>query len=163
MLPHLIKDQTPGLSKVIVTAAFLFGAGALTCCLGCSDLYTPANTNAYSLFISLLCHLGVVVGPASLFALKATRFSVYPSLYAPALTSRSNLLNLGTVQSGFAKGLTSLPVLASVPLWLQASALTLCDSLNLYCAFPLIGWFCLLVAAMTYQARSMLAPLWLAR
>ena len=144
-------------------ALFLFGAGCVTYCLGGFDLYTPTNSNAYSVFISLLCHLGIVIGPASLFALKATNFSVYPSLYAPALMTRKNLLNLGAIQSRFAKTMTSLPVLAAIPLGLQAAALTLCDSLNLFYPIPLLIWFVLLAAAMTYQARALLAPLWLAR
>jgi hypothetical protein len=104
-----------------------------------------------------------VVGPAALFALKMTNYSVYPSIYGPALMSRRNLLNLGMIQGWFAKAVVSLPALTILPLGLQVLSLNLSDSLNMYFSPPALFWLAFITSAMTYNARAMLIPLWLSR
>jgi hypothetical protein len=94
-LPNFIEDRIPLFSKAFITFLFLFGTVGLTIGLGYYDLNTPTNTNTYSVVLSAICHYGIVVGPAALFALKATNYAVYPSIYGAVLLSRPNLLNIG--------------------------------------------------------------------
>ena len=162
-MPNIINDSIPRVSKVVLVSALLFGVIGLVYSLSFFDVFTPRNSNAYCLFQSLICHLGIVVGPAALFALKMTNYSVYPSIYGPALASRRNLLNLGTMQGWFAKGIVSLPAITILPLALTSLALSLSDSLNMYYTPPALFWLAFVTSAMHYQSRAMLVPLWLSR
>jgi hypothetical protein len=163
LLPNIINDQIPRVSKVVLLSGLLFGIVGLVYSLSCFEVFTPGNSNAYCLFQSLICHLGIVVGPAALFALKMTNYSVYPSIYAPALASRRNLLNLSKIQGWFAKGVVSLPAITAIPIGLIALVLNLSDELNMYYAPPALFWLAFITSAMHYQSRAMLVPLWLSR
>ena len=74
-----IKPNSPFVNKVFLFGTFGVSTGSLTYGLSCYDQYTPYNTNTMNVFVSLMCHLGIVVGPSALFALKFINYSVYPS------------------------------------------------------------------------------------
>jgi len=150
-------------SKAIVLFALLFGTIGIIYILGFKEQFTPAYTNGVSLYFSFLSHLGIVIGPAALYGLRMNNYSVYPSMYAQALQSRANLLNLGRMQHSLANRVTSLPALALAPLTLMALGLQLCDSMNLLYAVPALLWLGVTVSAMAYRSRALLAPAWLAR
>ena len=43
-----------------------------------SEFFSPANTNAYSLFASWLAHIGAVVAAGGMTGLKSLNYSVMP-------------------------------------------------------------------------------------
>jgi hypothetical protein len=60
-LPFVMTKKSPFFSKAFVTSCLIFGVAGTLYSLSCYDLYTPQHTNAHYLYVSLLCHLGIVV------------------------------------------------------------------------------------------------------
>ena len=61
------------------------GSGMTIYCMGTYDFFSPYHTNTVNVFISMLCHLGIVVGPASLFGILAVGHTIYPKKFAPLM------------------------------------------------------------------------------
>ena len=80
-LPELAPEKIPLVSRVLLLSCLFFGLSGVTYYLSAREYFSPGHTNAQNLFFSLMCHLGVVIGPAALFALKCTNYSVYPLVY----------------------------------------------------------------------------------
>ena len=84
-MPEFAPEKIPFVSKLVVFASLFFGISGLTYILSTCEQFTPVHTNAQNLFYSMLCHLGIVIGPATLFALKCTNYTVYPLVYKQAI------------------------------------------------------------------------------
>ena len=62
---------------------FLYGSFGLSCSsltyyVGYYDYFSPYSTNAFNIFISSLCHIGIVIGPAALYGMRMVKYTVYP-------------------------------------------------------------------------------------
>jgi hypothetical protein len=47
LLPNIIGDEVPRVSKVVLVSALFFGLAGLVYSLSCFDVFTPTNSNAY--------------------------------------------------------------------------------------------------------------------
>ena len=83
--PEFIKNTVPFISKSAVTATLLLGSSQLLYSLGMNYVYSPGFTNSINIFTSLLCHVGIVIGPASIYAMRMLNYSVYPRNFRPLM------------------------------------------------------------------------------
>ena len=83
--PDLVKNNVPFISKTTVAASLLLGSSQLLYNLGTNYFYSPGLTNSINLFTSLLCHVGIVIGPSSIYAMRLLNYSVYPRNYRPLM------------------------------------------------------------------------------
>ena len=161
-VPNLVKATSPLANKAFLFATFGTSVGGLAYGMSAYDHYTPQNTNAMNLFVSMMCHLGIVIGPSALFALKMIRYSVYPSdISLPS--SNSPQVRYGRFQSGFCNLMThNLTLCALVPS-LMFLGLNVLDSLNPVFVVPCILAQGIIVSCAYYNTQFLTAPLWVTR
>lgn len=66
-LPSMVKNSVPAISKIMVLGSLGLGTGGFLYGSTAYEFYSPQHTNSFSLFISMLAHLSVVIGPAALY------------------------------------------------------------------------------------------------
>jgi hypothetical protein len=76
----LTKSQ-PRFSKYLVISILLFGVGNIFYKFNKYDYFSKENTDAHYLYVSMLTHLGIVIGPATVFGINNSNFTVYPSKF----------------------------------------------------------------------------------
>ena len=115
-----------------------------------------------NLFCSMMCHLGIVIGPSTLFALRMIKYSVYPShISLPASNTPS--VRYGKFQSSFCNIMThNLTLCALVPS-LMFLGLTVLDSLNPVFVVPCVLSQGIIVSCAYYNTQFLTAPLWITR
>lgn len=117
--PQFVRNNVPFISKSTVAASLLLGSGQLMYSLGTHYFYSPGLTNSINLFTSLLCHVGIVIGPASIYAMRLLNYSVYPRDYRPLMEE------MKTIRSNFSSFTTKPGMITWVPLALMFAAMTL--------------------------------------
>ena len=117
--PDFVKDTVPLISKGAVTASLLLGSGQLMYSLGTNYFYSPGLTNSINLFTSLLCHVGIVIGPASIYGMRLLNYSVYPRNYRPLMEE------MKIIQSNFSSVSTKPWMITWVPVALMFTAMNL--------------------------------------
>ena len=60
-MENLREHRGPLLPKALVLLFLLFGLGGSFYLVSSSDVHTPSYTNGFSLFFTVLCHVGIVV------------------------------------------------------------------------------------------------------
>ena len=152
-LPQMVNDSSPNVSKIIVYSSLVGSMLATAFFMSTSETFSPMNTNSVNVFVNLVCHLGIVIGPASLFALKALNYSVVPKHFA------SKIPQVQGIRSSF----LSLNFQAAVIPILMMGSVTLIDSLNLIYTGPQLFWLGLCTTSMSYAQKNLSVPLWMSR
>lgn len=129
--------------------------------MGYFDYFTPYHTNSVNVFVSMLCHLGVVVGPAAMFGILATGHTIYPKKFSELMAM--NVMGFGKSQSAIASSLGKLGSIAVVPTGLMFASMTLMDQLNMLSLAPGVFWTGLSTTLIYYKSRELVTPLWFAR
>lgn len=76
------EDSGHIFSRIGVLALLFGSVSAATFFICAYDAYTPQSTNAYCLMTSALAHLGIIVGPAAIFALMSCNYRIVPLRFA---------------------------------------------------------------------------------
>jgi hypothetical protein len=112
-LPFIVKNSSPIMNKIFVAGSLIFGVGSTVACMGTFDYFTPFHTNSVNLFVSMLCHLGIVVGPASMYGILSIGHTLYPKKFAELM--KQNVMGFGKSQGAIAGMLGRLGFIAIVP------------------------------------------------
>jgi hypothetical protein len=70
--------SAPLTSRVLLILCLLFGVSSSVIVISVYEYFTPTYSNQFGLLVSLLCHLGIVIGPGALYGLRLANFTLYP-------------------------------------------------------------------------------------
>lgn len=174
-----VRDHRgPMLPKVLVFLLLVFGTGATVYLIGNNEVHTPTYTNAFSMFFTILCHVGIVVssdplflayftllidiyvfifqiGPAAMFGLRAVNFRLYPSKFTYLFAERSST-KMSRMFGANMLNCFIVPTLCYITL--QAV-----EDLHSYMVVPGCLWFALAASSVFTNQYLLLAPLWLTK
>lgn len=154
-MEDLRSHSGPMKPKLLVAALLVAGMGTTLYMFCNNDVHTPGYTNSLSLIFTILCNVGIVMGPAALFGLHSLNFRLYPKKFSYLFTQKSNALTYRVFAS------KSVNYLA-VPL-LCLGTLTLADSVDRCLVLPAIFWFALTMSSLFMHQQLLMVPLWLTK
>lgn len=153
-LPDYVKGYSPLLSKMILIGSFGVGFPSMMFCILNYDCFTPFHTNSINVFMSMVSHLTIVIGPSAFFAHRFLNYSLIPSSLKPSLpASAGQSTSLWTRY-------VSLALLSPSVLFI---GLTLCDSLSVFFALPLIVGQSIAILQSFSMSKNLQSPIWQAR
>lgn len=156
-----MKKSSPLLNKLFILSCLLFGVGSTVYAMGSYDYFSPWHTNSMNLFISLLCHMGVVMGPAAVYGMQSIGYSIYPKRFDKIMAN--NVMGFGRSQGALSRVLQHMGVLSVVPITLMYVSMQLMDELNMLSLAPGVIWTGIATTAIYYKSRELKAPLWITR
>jgi hypothetical protein len=147
--------------KVMVGTFLVGGIGSTLFGMSVYEYFSPKHTNSVNLFISMLCHLGLVTGPAALFGTLILGHTIYPKKFEAQMTPA--VQGFGKPQGFISKFLGKPAVVSFAPIMLMLGSMNFMDSLNLISVVPGAFWAGIATTSIYYKARELVTPLWMAR
>jgi len=148
-MEHLRNDNPPIAPRVLTALLLLSGGGTALYQMVSNDVFTPGYANSFSMFWTTLCHVGIVIGPAALFGLRAVNFRLYPQKYAYLVEQH--------VQSNvFARAFTSTHFNTFLVPMMCFITLTQVDQLHEFMVVPATLWLLLAYSSVFVHQKLLL-------